>query len=136
MQREHDELAEAALIDALTGLGNRRAFDARLAEEIARADALRHAALARDDRPRRLQGGQRPATATPPATLLLVRVGVLLSADAARERHRRSRYGGDEFAIILPDTSKTEAWVVAEKLRGALRDAARSTPSGGRRSST
>ena len=52
---------EVALLDPLTGLGNRRAFDARLAEEVSRADALRDAALARDGRPRRLQGDQRPA---------------------------------------------------------------------------
>jgi diguanylate cyclase (GGDEF)-like protein len=31
-----------------------------------------------------------------------------------------TRYGGDEFAIILPDTGKTDAWLAAEKLRGAL----------------
>jgi diguanylate cyclase (GGDEF)-like protein len=32
------------------------------------------------------------------------------------------RYGGDEFAIILPDTGKTEAWLAAEKLRAAFNE--------------
>jgi len=31
-----------------------------------------------------------------------------------------SRYGGDEFAIILPATGKTDAFAVAEKLREAI----------------
>ncbi len=52
---------------------------------------------------------------------VLVRIGLLLSA-VMRESDVSTRYGGDEFAIILPDTGKTDAWLAAEKLRGALCD--------------
>lgn len=32
------------------------------------------------------------------------------------------RYGGEEFLFILPETELEEAWVVAEKLRGAIKN--------------
>ena len=50
---------------------------------------------------------------------LLIHVGHILT-ETLRETDIPTRYGGDEFAIILPETSKTEAWVVAEKIRTAL----------------
>jgi diguanylate cyclase (GGDEF)-like protein len=31
-----------------------------------------------------------------------------------------ARYGGEEFAIILPETTKTKAMAVGEKIRGAV----------------
>lgn len=34
-----------------------------------------------------------------------------------------SRYGGEEFAVILPNTSKKEAISVAEKMRHAIKAA-------------
>jgi diguanylate cyclase (GGDEF)-like protein len=40
--------------------------------------------------------------------------------DSLRVSDIPARYGGDEFAIILPGTTKTEAWVVAEKIRSEL----------------
>ena len=40
-----------------------------------------------------------------------------------RETDITARYGGDEFAIILPEISKDEAVVVAEKLRAKASDA-------------
>ena len=48
-------------------------------------------------------------------------IGLLLR-EVMRASDVATRYGGDEFAIILPDTGKTDAWLAAEKLRGALGD--------------
>jgi diguanylate cyclase (GGDEF)-like protein len=37
-----------------------------------------------------------------------------------RENDVLARYGGEEFALLLPATSEEGAWLVAEKLRGAM----------------
>jgi diguanylate cyclase (GGDEF)-like protein len=46
-----------------------------------------------------------------------------------RDSDMAARIGGEEFAIILPETGLEEAWVVAERLRVAV--AERPVPSGG-----
>jgi diguanylate cyclase (GGDEF)-like protein len=118
LMRERREMADRALRDALTGLGNRRAFDERLAEETARAE--RHGtdlALAMIDLDDFKEVNDRYGH--PIGDQLLVQVGHILTA-TLRATDIPIRYGGDEFAIILPVTTKTEAWVVAEKIRTAL----------------
>jgi diguanylate cyclase (GGDEF)-like protein len=116
--RERHEMADRALRDALTGLGNRRAFDERLAEETARAERYgTDLALAMIDLDDFKEVNDRYGH--PIGDQLLVQVGHILVA-TLRNTDIPIRYGGDEFAIILPETSKTEAWVVAEKIRAAL----------------
>jgi diguanylate cyclase (GGDEF)-like protein len=116
--RERHEMADRALRDALTGLGNRRAFDERLGEETARAERYgTDLALAMIDLDDFKEVNDRYGH--PIGDQLLVQVGHILVA-TLRNTDIAIRYGGDEFAIILPGTSKTEAWVVAEKIRAAL----------------
>ena len=120
MQRVQVRLTEHALIDALTGLGNRRAFDIRLVEEYSRVS--RHVgalSLVMID----LDGFKEinDCFGHVAGDLVLASVGALLT-EILRASDVASRYGGDEFALILSDTGKTEAWVVAEKLRTGLRD--------------
>ena len=128
MQRSHDQLVEFALVDQLTGLGNRRAFDDRLDAEVSRAGRYHTSlSLAMID----LDGfkeinDQHGHTA---GDAVLRRVGALLD-DVMRASDIATRYGGDEFAVILPDTTKTAAWLAAEKLRSALGELRVELPSG------
>jgi diguanylate cyclase (GGDEF)-like protein len=120
MDRERDELTRNALIDPITGLGNRRLFDQRLAEEVARS--RRHEeplTLIMIDLDRFKDINDRHGHVTGDA--VLAAVGSLLRR-SLRESDIAARYGGDEFSIILPATPKTEAWVVAEKLRGEMQE--------------
>ncbi len=111
-------LETLASTDPLTGLLNHRAFHARLDEEIARA--------ARGGRPLALllvdlddfrainnthghQAGDRALVAIAAALCASVRTG-----DSA------GRYGGDEFAAILPEADLSEALAVAERARAAV----------------
>lgn len=116
--REREHFAEASVVDELTGLMNRRAFDTRLREEVARA--------VRYDTPLSLVmmdlDGFKEINDRFGHTCgdsLLRAVGVLLNS-GLRTADVAVRYGGDEFALVLPNTTKTDAWAVAEKVRSSL----------------
>jgi diguanylate cyclase (GGDEF)-like protein len=116
--RRFQEARRAADVDALTGLHNRRHFHEILARETGRAHRYgRRLALvvldvddfkAVNDRVGHLAGdavlaevGQRIA-------------GVVRSADVA------CRVGGDEFAVVLPESSAEEAGLLFQRLQDAL----------------
>ena len=118
LEREREQLVEAAVIDTLTGLTNRRGFDRRLAEEVARArryDTPLSLVMMDLDVFKEINDKYGHAT----GDALLRAVGVLLNAEL-RTADVAVRFGGDEFALILPNTPKTDAWAVAEKIRTSI----------------
>jgi len=118
MDRERTDLMRTALVDQLTTLGNRRLFDQRFAEEVARSRRYSEPlSLIMIDLDRFKDINDRYGHVT--GDEVLAAVGVLLR-DSLRVSDVAARYGGDEFAVILPGTTKTEAWVVAEKIRSEL----------------
>ncbi|MGV8084532.1 MAG: diguanylate cyclase [Coriobacteriia bacterium] len=126
MERNREELLHTALTDALTGLGNRRQFDERLAEEVSRVERYGGTlSLIMID----LDGFKsiNDTFGHLVGDTVLDAVGALLRQEL-RTADVPTRYGGDEFAVLLPDTTKTDAWVVAEKLRAALLDLVVDTP--------
>ncbi|HTX59310.1 MAG TPA: diguanylate cyclase [Verrucomicrobiae bacterium] len=118
--RELLEQRRLASIDALTGVGNRREFDQALARE-----------------------WERCARTRAPLSLLLLdvdhfkafndtyghvlgddclrRVAAVLAAGAGRPGDVVCRYGGEEFAAILPETDEAGAYVVAGEICQGVR---------------
>ncbi|MDX1572043.1 MAG: GGDEF domain-containing protein, partial [Xanthomonadales bacterium] len=105
------QLKDLADSDGLTGLANRRRFDAALAD----LWNLRPLALlmldvdhfkAYNDSNGHLAGDD-----------LLRSVASILHSEAGRYGATAARYGGEEFTVILPDCNREEAAEIAEGLR-------------------
>jgi diguanylate cyclase (GGDEF)-like protein len=112
-------LKESSITDSLTGLFNRRYFEERLFEELNRSE--RHELpfsfaiidvddfklfndteghLAGDDVLKSISG---------------------IAKDSLRIIDVIARFGGEEFAVIMPQTEKEEAFTVVERIRKAVR---------------
>lgn len=118
-QHLRDELQTMLLIDALTGLANRRQFDRSLERECARTRRtgegvgllmidVDHFKLLNDHFGHPV-GDQR-----------LCAVAQALADNAMRTTDVVARYGGEEFAAILPATDLTSAIAIAERMRTAV----------------
>jgi diguanylate cyclase (GGDEF)-like protein len=112
------QLAEEARTDTLTGLLNRRGFDERAALELAHArrDGRSVAVVTFDiDFFKRVNDewgheiGDR----------VLVRIGELL-ANLTREIDVAARFGGEEFVVLLPGCTSSQAETFTERIRHAL----------------
>jgi diguanylate cyclase len=118
LRRQIGDADRATHIDPLTGLGNRRAFDEDLVTLLQeRRGGVRplSVALFRVDRFRRIAedfGAQ-----VGDAVLRAV-AGQLLQA--LRAADRPSRYGGEEFAVLLPGATADAAMRVADRVRAAV----------------
>lgn len=112
--RLHGLVSQEARTDALTGLPNRRALDERLADEVLRATRYEHhfSLLMMD-----LDGfkliNDTHGHPTGDAVLQQVARNMLR---AIRDTDFLARYGGDEFALLMPETDETSALLVANKL--------------------
>ncbi|HEY3018737.1 MAG TPA: GGDEF domain-containing protein [Solirubrobacteraceae bacterium] len=118
LRREGSHARALARVDQLTGLGNRRAFDEVTATEVARSERTgrplslvvadldafkaindKHGHLAGDDCLRQVAAVVRSTVRRPDACF---------------------RWGGDEFALLLPETGLEAAEFVAERLAAAV----------------
>lgn len=119
LKRATDELRRLALTDALTGVPNRRSFDAMLATEWGRAarDGQPLSALMVDvDRFKQFNDRY----GHPAGDLCLRAVGAALETVMRRPADRIARFGGEEFAAILPNTTMEGACLVGERLVAAV----------------
>jgi diguanylate cyclase (GGDEF)-like protein len=111
-------LQQAALTDPLTGLPNRRYALDRLEQECALARRRRSpiACLAVDaDYFKRVNDEHGHET----GDAVLAHVATLMRG-VARLQDAVCRVGGEEFLVILPDSSAREATILAERLRSAI----------------
>jgi diguanylate cyclase (GGDEF)-like protein len=109
----HGAVTVRAEHDALTGLRNHGSFQRELGQAVASADGAPFALLMLD-----LDAfkGFNDTCGHPAGDALLAGVGDALRA-ATRSGDALYRYGGDEFAVILPGATRTEAFEVVERIR-------------------
>ena len=115
-----EELQKESLTDALTGLGNRRHFERRMLSEISRArrfgQPLSLIMLDIDD------FKVYNDTYGHPTGDAMLRGLAQVMLDNVRTIDDVIRYGGEEFAVILPQTTIDLATVVAERIRAAANE--------------
>jgi len=116
LRKELIQVRESAATDALTGLLNRGAFDNALNHLIAKTDSPESCLVMLDldhfkqvnDTHGHLIGDS-----------VLKFTGNLLKKHA-EPHHFSARYGGEELAIVMPDTTLRKSAEIAEKIRLAL----------------
>ncbi len=116
-----EEKEHQAVRDRLTDLYNRRAFDDLLAGAIARADRRGStvALLMLDlDNFKKLND-----TYGHPAGDAVLRHTAGVLRKQLRQGDQAARFGGEEFAVILPDTDEPGALHLAERVREAMQQA-------------
>ena len=114
-----DRAEREGATDGLTGLANRRALDRVLHSEFARSRAeSRPLSLALMDLDEFKSVNDDLGHATGDAVLRAV-ASVL--RDHTRKSDLPARYGGEEFAVVLPDTSLTEAVTAARQVCDLIR---------------
>lgn len=116
--RRVDRLADEARRDPVTKVGNRRHWEECLAHEVERASTAKMplSLLMLDvDNLKTLNDAGGHVV----GDLALSIVGEVLN-DTCRSRDVAARFGGDEFAILLPRTRASEARVVAERIRSEV----------------
>lgn len=123
LKRYKDLLKENSAIDGLTQIANRRRFDQafKIETKRVRRSGSYLSVLMVDidyfknynDTYGHLQGD-----------VCLRKVAQIMKASLNRPGDMVTRWGGEEFAILLPDTDKEGAILIAEKLRKAVADLA------------
>jgi len=117
-QQELNKQKQKALTDALTSLPNREAYTQRLFHEYRRWQRHQHPltlAVCDIDHFKKIndnfghQAGDR--------VLQVLAKGL---DKRLRDIDFVGRYGGEEFVVILPETSKGDAWVLLDKIREAI----------------
>jgi diguanylate cyclase (GGDEF)-like protein len=117
-KRYQDLLAARAQIDGLTGLWNRTYLNQRIADEVAAAQRYRRkvSLILLDLDQFKLLNDR---FGHPFGDQVLQGVGDALAA-SIRATDAACRYGGEEFAIILSETSLDNAVIAAERARAQL----------------
>ncbi|TRX03522.1 diguanylate cyclase [Candidatus Methylobacter oryzae] len=116
LKQQADLLESLSLLDALTGIPNRRRFDEALATELKLA--IRNAkslSLLMIDIDHFKQFNDYYGHSAGDECLKMV--AAELSKSVLRPRDLVARYGGEEFVAILPGTDRLSALQIAERLR-------------------
>lgn len=113
--RRNRHFAQLALCDSLTGVGNRRRLDRDLAIEATNGDTPVAVIMVDVDHFKRINDDHGHEA----GDQVLRDVADVLRAEV-RNGDVVYRYGGEEFCVLLADTSTVEAGDVAERVRSAV----------------
>jgi diguanylate cyclase (GGDEF)-like protein len=111
-----DKLEELATTDALTGLKNRRKFDAAIDAEWRRA-VRRQVPLALLMIDADHFKSCNDTYGHQAGDKVLVGIAICIAESVRRAGDCAARYGGEEFSVLLPGLSSAEAFGVAESIR-------------------
>ncbi|MDQ6781245.1 MAG: sensor domain-containing diguanylate cyclase [Candidatus Eremiobacteraeota bacterium] len=114
----HSRTLAMADIDSLTGLLTARAYHERLESEFRKAQAARRSLsllIVDVDNFKRIND----TYGHPAGDEMLRRVGAVIRQHA-RRNDVCCRYGGDEFVVVMPETIKSDAAVVAGRICSAI----------------
>ncbi|MHB8509232.1 MAG: GGDEF domain-containing protein [Candidatus Dormibacteria bacterium] len=119
--RLYEAVEQLSITDATTGLLNRRAFNIRIEEELARARRYKTSLSVimfdldhfkrYNDTHGHLAGDE-----------VLRRIGELLKVHVLRESDLAFRFGGEEFAVLAPVARDDEAVTVARRVVDCIRE--------------
>ena len=126
--RLYEESERMATTDGLTGLLNRRTFDSSLEQRLREAQRYGRplSLLLLDvDHFKKVND-----THGHPAGDAVLSGVAKVAQKQARETDLVARYGGEEMALILPETDARGAWAIAERIRKAVEAAAHATEQG------
>ncbi len=124
-QKESDKLRQRikkerdmAMVDPLTGIPNRFAYNERLAQEVARWKRYKNPLVLSVwdvDNFKRINDNYGHQAGDKVLTVI-----ARLFQDKVRETDFAARFGGEEFVLLLPETDMEQASVVAEHIRQSV----------------
>jgi len=116
-----DELERLSITDKLTGLYNRRYFDEALEKEVLRARRFKHdlSLMFIDiDKFKHFNDSYGHTE----GDAVLQRIGLLMKEQVRNEIDIVCRYGGEEFTVLLPESSSCGAITTAERILKGFRN--------------
>ena len=121
LARINDRLRSISTTDWLTGVANRRGLERYLEDAWAAAAARRQrlALLMVDVDYFKLFNDR---YGHPAGDACLTRLALLIGQQLRGETDRLGRYGGEEFAVVLPEADHQEAIRIAERIRHTVED--------------
>jgi len=118
LKNSNEQLSKLAVTDALTGLYNRRGFDSHMEDELHRARRFRQPlglAVFDLDRFKSVNDSYGHAQGD-----LVLQAFSQTLLHLSRRVDKVARFGGEEFAVLLPNTDPTGVAVFCEKVRWAV----------------
>lgn len=115
-----EEMKQLSITDSLTGIFNRRYFDDRLSKELQRTlryDSVFSLAIFDIDNFKLFNDTEGHAAGDQ-----VLKAIADISGESLRSIDILARFGGEEFAIIMPETEKEEAFLVAERVRKNIKE--------------